>query len=269
MSGAFLAAIDDPEDPRIAAYSDIRERDLVGRQGLFVAEGEVVLRVLLGPHSRFKPVSVLVAAGRLRAIETLLRNAPAIPVFVAEQPVMDRIAGFPIHRGILAIGGIGTPPSANELLAAIHGPGVVVAALGIANHDNLGGIFRNAAAFGTRAVLLDAASCNPLYRKAIRVSVGASLMLPFARLPHGEDALTLLAEAGFDLVALSPGGSRGLADIVPSKRTALVVGAEGPGLPDDVLSRVSAVRIPMAPGVDSLNVAVATGIVLHHLSARR
>lgn len=269
MTGAVLIPVDDPEDPRVAAYREMRERDLVGRQGLFVAEGEVVLRVLLGPHSRFKAVSVLVAKSRLHAIQSLLANTAPVPVFVADQAVMDRISGFPMHRGIVAIGEAGTQPSASQLLASLPGPVVVVAALGIANHDNLGGIFRNAAAFGAGAVLLDRASCNPLYRKAIRVSVGMSLTVPFARLAEGEDALTLLASAGFDLVALSPGGSRTLDEVAPSERVALVVGAEGAGLSRDLLRRVSAVRIPMAPGVDSLNVAVATGIVLHHLSARR
>ena len=141
-----------------------------------------------------------------------------------------------------------------------------MAAFGIANHDNLGGIFRNAAAFAADAVLLDADCCNPLYRKAIRVSAGHTLRQPFARLARSEDPLALLAAAGFALIALSPRGERELSEVRRADRTAVVLGAEGPGLPDAILSRVQTVRIAMAPGVDSLNVAVTTGIVLHHLA---
>jgi tRNA G18 (ribose-2'-O)-methylase SpoU len=144
---------------------------------------------------------------------------------------------------------------------------VVVAAFGIANHDNIGGIFRNAAAFGAGGVLLEGGCCDPLYRKAIRVSVGTALTVPFARLAAGEDALGLLADAGFAALALSPGGGRALAEVRRADRVAVLVGAEGPGLPAAILSRAEAVRIPMAAGVDSLNVAVASGIVLHHLAA--
>jgi tRNA G18 (ribose-2'-O)-methylase SpoU len=267
MTGAVFVRIDDPEDPRVAAYRDIRERDLVGRQGLFVSEGEVVLRVLLGPRSRFKAVSVMVAESRLPPLEPLLATA-SVPVFVAAQTVMDRVASFPMHRGVLAIGEVRAAPPAAALLEALPSRALVVVALGIANHDNIGGIFRNAAAFGADAVLLDRASCDPLYRKAIRVSVGTSLMLPFARIGD-EDVLALLAEAGLDPIALSPAGSRRLADIAVSDRVAVLVGAEGPGLPEAILKRLNAVSIPMAPGVDSLNVAVATGIVLHQLASRR
>jgi tRNA G18 (ribose-2'-O)-methylase SpoU len=261
--------IDDPDDPGVALYRDIRDRDRIGRDGVFVAEGEVVLRVLLSPASRFRPVSVLLAAKRVPALLPLLAQTGIAPVFSADQAVMDRIAGFPIHRGVLAVGKIGAPLSAEALLGGLASPTVVVVAFGIANHDNVGGIFRNAAAFGAGGVLLDAASCDPLYRKAIRVSVGATLTMPFARLPGDRDPLTLLADAGFDLIALSPGGGRELTDVQRSDRTAVLLGTEGPGLPAEILARVDAVRIAMAPGVDSLNVAVTSGIALHHLTLRK
>ncbi|MGV8841134.1 MAG: TrmH family RNA methyltransferase [Bauldia sp.] len=264
-----LQEITDPADPRVALYLDVRDRDRIGRDGVFVAEGEVVLRTLLGPRSRFEPLSVLVAADRAPTLLPTLPDRPGLPVFVAAPAIMDRIAGFPIHRGILAIGSLAPAPSAAALLAAA-GPGArIVAALGIANHDNVGGIFRNAAAFGAAGVILDAHSCHPLYRKAIRVSTGSALTVPFAQLAPGEDAVATFLAAGFEVIALSPRGETSLAEVPSSDRTAILLGTEGPGLPAEVMARVRTVRIPMAEGVDSLNVAVTSGIVLHHLAGIR
>ena len=257
--------IDDPADPRIDAYRSVRERDLVGRRGLFIAEGEVVVRVLLG-GSLHPPVSLLLADKRLATLEAQIRALPdTVPVFVASQAVMDAVAGFHIHRGILAVGRRAAMPDAATLLAEGGTRMMVMALFGIANHDNVGGLFRNAAAFGADAVVLDSDCCDPLYRKAIRVSVGAALTVPFARLPHGEDALALLAERGFTAIALSPRGTTLLANVRRPDRVAALF-AEGPGLPADILGRVRTVRIPMAGELDSLNVATASGIVLHHLA---
>lgn len=258
------------DDPRIAPYLDIRDRDLVRRDGMFVAEGRVVLGMLLA--SRLcRPLSVLVAEPRLDSLHALL--APLdddVPVYVAPQPVLDAIAGFAVHRGILAIGQRVAAPTAAELLAPIDSDAATVVLLSaIANHDNIGGIFRNAAAFGISAILLDADCCDPLYRKAIRVSVGAALLVPFARLLRSEDPIALLESHGFAPLALSPAGTNTLAELVPGGRRALVFGAEGPGLADTLLDRVATVRIPMAPGFDSLNVATTSGIVLHHLAGAR
>jgi tRNA G18 (ribose-2'-O)-methylase SpoU len=134
---------------------------------------------------------------------------------------------------------------------------------GIANHDNMGGLFRNAAAFGVEAVLLDPTCCDPLYRKAIRVSVGGALTVPFARIPG--DPLALLARHGFEALALSPAGATLLAKVKRPERAAVLLGAEGPGLPAELLARTATVSIPMAGSFDSLNVATTAGIVLHHL----
>jgi tRNA G18 (ribose-2'-O)-methylase SpoU len=133
----------------------------------------------------------------------------------------------------------------------------------------MGGIFRNAAAFGASAVLLDSDCCDPLYRKAIRVSVGAALAVAFARLPRGEDALALLAGHGFAALALTPTGGMALTEVAIPGRVAALFGTEGPGLPADILARSRTVRIAMADGIDSLNVATTSGIVLHHLAAAR
>ena len=258
--------IDDPDDPRIAAYRDIRERDLVGRDGHFIAEGEVVLKVLVA-SARHRMASLLVVDKRADGLRPLLAGLPDdIPLYRASQGVFDRIAGFPIHRGILAIGRRPPPPTADELLAAIGPRALVVLLFGIANHDNIGGIFRNAAAFGADAVILDGQCCDPHYRKAIRVSVGASLIVPFARLAPGADAVELLSRHGFETLSLSPAGETPLANLHRPPRVAALFGTEGPGLPAALLARTRTVAIPMAGGFDSLNVATTSGIVLHHLA---
>jgi len=264
-----IIAIHDPEDSRIEAYRDIRERDLVRRDGMFIAEGRVVLDMLVASQC-YRPVSVLVAAHRLDALAEALAPLPEeIAVYAATQAVLERIAGFALHRGILAIGRRVEAPSADALLAALEGPGDVLLLSAIANHDNMGGIFRNAAGFGVKAIVLDAECCDPLYRKAIRVSVGAALLVPFARLARDEDALDLVERHGFAPLALSPAGKALLADLVVSPRHAVVLGAEGPGLSAALLARSATVRIPMALGFDSLNVATTSGIVLHHLASAR
>ncbi|HVL71213.1 MAG TPA: RNA methyltransferase [Beijerinckiaceae bacterium] len=260
-----LVPVADAVDPRVEPYLALRERDLRGREDLFVAEGEVVLRVLL-TRSRFPVHSVFLSEKRLEACTPLLAGLPgSVPVYVAPQAVMAQVVGFPIHRGVLALGRrVGS--DAATLLRDLADPALVVGLVGLANHDNVGGVFRNAAAFGAGAVLMDRATCDPLYRKAIRVSVGASLFVPFAAVPRPTDLLDLLEAAGFSVFALSPGGVETLDAVAPARRSALLLGAEGPGLPADVLARVRTIRIPMTAGFDSLNVATASGIALHRFA---
>ena len=262
-----LFDVSDPDDPRVAAYRDIRERDLVGRQGLFIAEGEVVLR-MLATSAECEVLSVLVADKRVGALNPILSQLPSdVPVYAAGQAVMDAVVGFPIHRGILALGRRRQVREAGDLLSGLGAQALVLALSGIANHDNMGGLFRNAAAFGVDAVILDETCCDPLYRKAIRVSVGASLILPYATL--GGDLVAGLLAAGLEPLALTPAGDCDLADLEPPPRAAVILGAEGPGLSEAILSRARGVRIPMAAGFDSLNVATTSGIVLHHLVSNR
>ena len=257
--------IDDPADPRIAVFRDIRERDLIGREGLFIAEGEVVLGTLLR-SARHRPRSILIDARRRASLAPLLETLDeTVPVYLAHRAVLDAIAGFPLHRGILAAGECG-PPIAPEELLAPEGPRIILALSAIANHDNMGGIFRNAAAFGAAGILLDSDCCDPFYRKAIRVSVGTTITMPFARLPAGADAVALLARHGYEVLSLSPAGAEPLAGIRNVPRVAALLGAEGPGLPASVLERTRTVTIPMAAGIDSLNVATTSGIVLFALS---
>jgi tRNA G18 (ribose-2'-O)-methylase SpoU len=260
--------ITDPTDARVADYVQVRERDLVGRDGRFVAEGVVVLEKLIAA-GRHPLRSILVAEKRLESLSGLLGALrPEVQVYAADQAVMDAVVGFPIHRGVLAVGDRAELP-AGALLDALPGDALVVALQGIANHDNMGGLFRNAAAFGADAVLVGADCCDPLYRKAIRVSVGAALTMSFARLAPGEDFVDLLAGRGFEIIALSPAGQGTLAELAPERRRAALFGAEGPGLPPALLARCRTLRIPMAGGFDSLNVATTSGIVLHRLAELR
>ena len=149
----------DPDDPRVADYRQIRERDLTGRRGLFVAEGAVVLNVLASPQSRCRAVSALIAEQRVETLRPVLENLDA-PVYAAGQAVIDAVAGFPIHRGILALGEKPAEPELSALLNAAPDDALVVAVCGVGNHDNMGGIFRNAAAFGAHGVLLDTHCCD-------------------------------------------------------------------------------------------------------------
>ncbi|HEX7761553.1 MAG TPA: RNA methyltransferase [Caulobacteraceae bacterium] len=260
--------ITDPQDPRIAAFRDIRERDLVGRQGLFIAEGEVVLRAL-ARAPRHRAAALLIAQQRVESLAPLIEAfADDTPVYAAAQAVMDAIVGFHIHRGILALGQRAAAPPADEALASLAGKprALVLALFGIANHDNMGGLLRNAAAFGADLVLLDSTCCDPFYRKAIRVSVGGALLVPTAHLIPQDDPIALLKRHGFSPIALSPAGAARLADLTPPSRAALLLGAEGPGLPQTLIDRAASVSIPMSSGFDSLNVATTSGIALHHLT---
>ena len=263
-----IIPIDDPDDPRVGSYRDIRERDLAGREGRFIAEGKVVLDVLFTAR-RFDVESVLLLENRMAGMaDTLAKAQPDVPVYLASASVIDRIAGFHLHRGVLAVGRRRPPEALDAMLAALPARATVVVLVGIANHDNAGAIFRNAAAFGVDAVFLDATSCDPLYRKAIRVSVGAALKVPFHAGASADEILAALGDAGFVPVALSPKAATDVRTLEWPERTALVLGTEGEGLPPALLDRLATARIAMAGGLDSLNVATAAAIALHEAFAR-
>ncbi|WP_029416401.1 TrmH family RNA methyltransferase [Brevundimonas bacteroides] len=261
-----ILPVEDPDDPRVAAFRDIRERDLTGREGLFIAEGEVVLNVLLSPQSLCRPRAVLMAAHRIeRRAELLARVPDGVPVYAASQAVLDRIAGFELHRGMLALGEKPVPSDGETILRQLGERAVVLAVSGVGNHDNMGGLFRNAAAFGAAAVLRDDRCCDPFYRKSIRVSVGAVLRTPTAISGPPAILIEQLEAAGFEVIALSPSAREPLTAVRREGRQALLVGSEGPGLPSAILDRVRTVGIPMAGGFDSLNVATSAAIALHHV----
>jgi tRNA G18 (ribose-2'-O)-methylase SpoU len=270
-------------------YVRLRDRDLArtdgrpgGGDGLFVAEGEVVVRVLTSARqTRFRVRSLLVEQRRVAAIRDVLDAlGDDVPAYVVPQAVMDAVVGFAIHRGILALGERGTALGPDAVLAppeptatAPARPRVAVGLVGLANHDNVGSIFRNAAVFGARGVLLDAASCDPLYRKSIRVSVGGVLVVPFARCASAEIMLDTIAAAGWEALALSGRGDETLDAVAREGSCAagrvLLLGTEGDGLPEHILARTRRVRIDMTPTLDSLNVAVASGIALYESTRAR
>jgi tRNA G18 (ribose-2'-O)-methylase SpoU len=266
-----IEEIDDPDDPRIADYRDLRDAELRRRQGLFIAESrEVVSRLLV--EGRFRARSVLVTRPGFDGLRELLEKAAArMPVLLTRPEVVRAVAGFNFHRGCLAIGERGGGLSLHEI-AAPRGPRRLLALENVTNPDNIGGLFRNAMAFGVDGVLLSAGSGDPLYRKAIRVAIGASLSIPFARAGDWAGAIERLREAGYCVIALTPdGGAIDVAEFGATRpvpeRAALLLGAEGVGL--SAATRRAAhleVRIRMRPGVDSLNVATAAGIALHRLN---
>ena len=271
MTGDRLIEITRPDDPRIAEFRDIRERDLTGRESRFIAEGTVVLRLLAGAHAAggdFVAEKVLLLRNRTAGLEEIIADFPSdVPIYVADGPVLDGIVGFHLHRGVLALGRRTADKNIDAFLERLPERSLVLVGCGISNHDNVGSMFRNAAAFGADAVLLDDTCCDPLYRKALRVSVGSVLTMPYRRQLSDVALLTALAERGFAIWSLSPRGKTDIRAVPPADRMALVVGTEGEGLPQEILSTFGSVRIPQAPGLDSLNVATASGIALFEMAS--
>lgn len=258
----------DLDDPRLALYRGVGDPELLRRRGRFVAEGRQVVRRLLR-SARFDVESVLVTPAALDALGADLRpQLAALPVFVLPAEQFAALTGFNIHRGCLAVGVRQADVQAEQVLPAPPAPALVVVLEHAANADNVGGVFRNAQALGAAAVLLDPTSCDPLYRKAIRTSMGAALEVPFARLAPWPGGLGRLRDQGFLVLALDPGaGSQDIGssvDLLRTPRVILLVGNEGEGLTPAARSAADArVRIPMTAGMDSLNLATATGIALY------
>lgn len=265
----MIVFIASASDPRVAPYLAVKERDLIQRDGRFIVEGRVTLSRLV-ETSRFPIESLFLAESRIEPLgEILAKLDPAIPIYAAPQDVMDATAGFHLHRGVLALARRGEETTCEQLIASFDrdAPLTLLALITLANHDNVGACFRNAAALGADGVLLDAASCDPLYRKSIRVSAGTALSLPFARSGDGAAMLEALQTSGIEPWALTPSGGEALHTLRPPARLAIILGAEGPGLPRALMDRCRRVSIPMASGVDSLNVATAGAIALAHIFA--
>ncbi len=256
-----IIEIDAADDPRLAPFVSIREKDLTGGHGgRFLVEGKVTLEALIR-RSRFVPESLFLAEQKVEPLAGLLADLPTgVPIYTASREIMDQTVGFPIHRGVLACAHKGPPL---DMAAVLGGARTVLALIGLSNHDNTGACFRNGAAFGADAILLDQTSCDPLYRKSIRVSAGAALHLPFVHGGSGAEIFDALERAGFTLWCLTPNlSAEPLGKQTLPAKLALVLGPEGPGLPDALLARGKQVRIPMADGFDSLNVATAGAIAL-------
>ncbi|MBM3818708.1 MAG: RNA methyltransferase [Acidimicrobiia bacterium] len=257
-------------DARLDEYRSLPDADLAIRGGIFVAEGRLVVRRLL-TESPLATRSVMVTEAAHAALADVLAARPDVRVYVVPQDVVNGVTGVNIHRGCLAIGVRPAAAHWTEVVGAPHGAPVNVVVLErVANADNVGVVFRNAAAFGAAAVLLDDVSTDPLYRKAIRTSMGAALRVPFARMEPWPAALQDLKRRGFVLLALTPAAAarplRECVARVAHRPVALLLGHEGEGLTDAALDACDLrARIPMAPGVDSVNVASASAVALYEL----
>lgn len=267
MAEARFIEITDADDQRIIEFCNIKERDLTRHAGQFIAEGKVVLQHLINSQNtdrRFEIVKILILKNRFEGVEDLLNTVPdTVPIYLAEKSVMNDIAGFEMHRGILALGkyhsDVKTVLDENER-------SLVLGACGISNHDNLGSMFRNAAAFGVDKIVLDKTCCHPLYRKAIRVSVGTALTMPFELDIDIQQMISDYTAKGYSIYGLSPHGTEMIDELKPAKKTLLLLGTEGEGLPASVMRQVKTAKIAQSSGLDSLNVATASGIALWQIA---
>jgi tRNA G18 (ribose-2'-O)-methylase SpoU len=263
--------VTDPADPRVEVFRDVRDRDLRGRDGLFMAESEMVLQRLLAHPDRLH--SILLSPNKYERFAERLAVLPeSVPVYTAEIEIMGSISGFHIHRGVLAAGRRPDPSHMRPevALASLQGDGpcTLLVAEGVTNVDNIGAFFRIGAAFGVDGLLFDATCCDPLYRKAVRVSMGHVLSVPWAMAAEHRWHETLKAlreDWGMTLIAAESGcDAMPLWELQWPQRCAIVVGSEGPGLPKETLALCDAsVEIPMHGTVPSVNVALASGICLY------
>jgi tRNA G18 (ribose-2'-O)-methylase SpoU len=259
-----IVEVHEADDPRLADFRDLtvadRRPDRPGGRGLVIAEGVVVVRRLL--DSPYPPRAVFGVRSKLAELTADLgASAVDVPCYVGSAALLAEVVGFHLNRGVLATADRAPVPSVAGLVGAARHIAVLE---GINDHENLGALFRNAAALGVDAVLLGPRCADPLYRRSVRVSMGNVLRVPFAPLAWPDD-LEALRSAGFRLAALTPA-----ADAVPldasglgsgATRVAWLLGAEGPGLSAQALAAADlTVRIPMTAGVDSLNVATAAAI---------
>ena len=276
MSDNAFGAVDvvditDPADPRVDDFRDLnsvdRRPDLPSGKGLVIAEGVLVAQRMIA--SRFTPHAFLGTDRRLAELGTDL-SAVRAPFYRASAEVMAEVVGFHLNRGVLAAAR--RPPALTP--ADVLGDARTVAVLeGVNDHENLGSIFRNAAGLGVDAVIFGAGCADPLYRRAVRVSMGHALLVPFARAQQWPGDLEELRERGFRLLAMTPDpAAQTLAAAMAgltSQRVAVLVGAEGPGLTETAMRASDVrVRIPMSRGTDSLNVATAAALAFYERAAR-
>lgn len=268
--------IEDPADPRIAVFMGLRDHDLRRRreepggdmEGVFVTEGELVTGRALA--AGYRALSVMVEAAWREPMPPGLPTD--VPIHRVGPTVVEAVTGYQMHRGSLVAMARRPLPAPEEVLASAQR---VIVAENVVNPTNLGVILRSAAALGVDALLLDPTSCDPLYRRANRSSMGLGFGLPHARLPRLPEGLAPVRAAGFTIVALTPDPDaddlHAWADgLAPDERVAMVLGSEGPGLtPGTEAAADVRARIPLAVGVDSLNVGVAAGIACYVLGRAR
>jgi tRNA G18 (ribose-2'-O)-methylase SpoU len=264
---ARLVEVEDPRDPRLADYVDLRDvslrKSLEAEHGLFIAEGEKVVRRAVEAGHEVR--SFLMAPRWLAGLSDVLDASGDAPCYVVSEAVAESVTGFHVHRGALASLYRRPLPGVDEVLAGARS---VVVLEDIVDHANLGAVLRTAAALGIDAVLLSPRCADPLYRRAVKVGMGAVFSLPYARLDDWHGGLQSLRDRGFTVVALTPAPDAAPLQQVldPSRvdRVAVVLGSEGHGLTQRWLASADVrARIPMAAGVDSLNVAAAAAIACY------
>lgn len=265
--------IEDPDDPRLDDYRSLTDPELRKRfeaeRGIFIVESPLAVEALAASPHAPATRSVLVGERRLDRMAATVEAlaAAGAQVFTAPASVLEATAGFALHRGVVAAVDRPDPIPPAELLTTAT---TVLAIEGVNDHENLGALFRVAAAFGVDAVLLDPTCADPWYRRSVRVSMGHVLAIPHARSAGWPGDLVDLAGAGWRVLALTPsapGLVHQMGPLTADARAVVVVGAEGPGLNASTLSApgVEPVRLAMADGVDSLNVATAAAVALSHL----
>jgi tRNA G18 (ribose-2'-O)-methylase SpoU len=261
--------VGEASDSRLADYVKLTDvnlrRSLEADHGLFIAEGEKVIRRAIA--AGYPVRSLLVAEDRLSTIADLADSCRA-PLYVVRPEVAEHLTGYRVHRGALASMQRAPLLPLAELLA---GARRIVVLEDIVDHANVGAVFRCAAALGFDAVLLAPRCADPLYRRAVKVSMGAVFALPYSRMTDWRDGLAELRAAGFSLLALTPDpAARPISDVTLARRLALLIGGEGHGLSDRWLAQADeAIRIPMSRGVDSLNVASAAAVACYLLAEGR
>ncbi len=266
---AQLTEVSDAGDPRLGDYRDLRDvelrKHLEAEHGLFIAEGEKVVRRAV--EAGFTARSFLMAPRWLEGLADVLGSSDA-PCYVVEEDLAEQVTGFHVHRGALA--SLERTPS-RPVADVLAGAGTVVVLEDVVDHTNVGAIFRSAAALGVDAVLLSPRCADPLYRRSIKVAMGAVFSVPYARMEGWYDGLAELSRAGFTTIALTPAAdAMDIADAVRGlDKVALLMGSEGPGLSRRWMETADRrAVIPMAAGIDSLNVAAASAVACY-VAARR
>ena len=227
-----------------------------------IAEGVIAVGRMLASHYPVR--SMLGVRSKLERLPIAALNAP---VYVTTAEIMAEVIGFHLNRGVLAMADRPATPSAIDIVSGARRLAVLE---GVGDHENLGALFRNAAALGVDGVLLGGGCADPLYRRSVRVSMGHVLSVPFTTLTPWPEGLKVLQDNGFTVIALTPSGSSELSSVAAPAKAAVMLGSEGPGLtPEAVAAADVAVRIPMAGGVDSLNVATAGAVAFYALAAGR
>ncbi len=264
-----LVRIEDADDPRIAEFRSIRERDLTGTEGRFIAEGTVVLRMLAAAHRAggdFVAEKLLLLENRVSGLTEIFPKFPEdVPVHVASGAVLDEIAGFHLHRGVLAVGRRRQERAAAELIAGLPAKALVGGCLRHFQPRQYRFDLRNAAAFGADAVLLDQSCCDPLYRKALRVSVG-SVSVPYVRNGSTAEILSGLTEAGCSIWGLSPAGEVEIRNAPASDRMVLITAHGRRGLPADILAHNQDRAHCPGPRPRQPQCRTATGIALYEIA---